>query len=415
METRSVIRKKIYIQVMKMAMAFALIILLLAVSCGESGNERYSVMKGPFKQTITETGELQAIDASFITMPRINYVYGYNFKVIGLEEHGKKVQKGDSIIKVDPSSIYKYIIEREESVENEMAAANKQAVQIENNLQDLEAQLKNEQAAYDLKKLELGRFSFESQSKRRVKELEFKQAELRLNKVKRKLSLRPKLDSLDFRIQKIRVMQKQAELLLARLTLKQMLIRSPNDGIFQVNMNYRTGQTIRVGDEIYLGAALANIPDTRWMKVMTFVNEADISKIFPGMKVIVRLDALPSVPFPGIISDIGKVCIQRDNEKKEKVFKVQVKITESDQRLKPGMTVSCEYICYESDKDLFVPSKCIFTENKHSYLFLKKGSSVKKVEVEKGLANSSHTIVKGDLKSGQALELPELYFNNLKN
>jgi len=120
----------------------------------------YTVMSGQFRQTITETGELVAVNASYVSMPRINYIYGYNFKIIGLVEHGKNVQKGDSIVKVDPSSIYKYIIEKEESLENELATANKLKVQMENNLQDLKAQLKNEQPAYDLKKLEFEKVLF---------------------------------------------------------------------------------------------------------------------------------------------------------------------------------------------------------------------------------------------------------------
>lgn len=386
--------------------------ILVSFSCRKSTLGEYSVMEGPFRQTITQTGELVAVNASYVTMPRINYVYGFNFKLIGLQEHGKHVQKGDSVVKIDPSSIHKYIIEKEESRENEIAASNKQIVQMENNLQDRRAQLKNEQASYDLKKLELERFSFESESKRRVKELEFKQAELRLAKVKRSMVLRPKLDSLDYRIQKIKVMQRDIEVKSAKETLKLLLIRSPGDGIFQIGDNMRTGQTIRVGDDVYIGSMIARIPDIKWMKVMTFVNETDITKVAPGMKVVIRLDALPSVPFNGVVTEISKICTDRE---KEKVFKVQVKVTESDLRLKPGMTVSCEYVCHESSDARFVPNKCLYSDEMHSYLFFKKGKSIKKVEVERGPSNSYYTIVKGDLRPGQTLELPENIINNIKN
>ncbi len=322
-----------------------LLLLLMACSCRKNNKEEYVIMDGPFRQTITETGELEAVNASYILMPRINYRYGYDFKLIGLVEHGKNVHKGDSIIKIDPSSIYKRIIEREESLESEQAVANRQKVQMENNLQELKAQLQNELAAYNLKKLEVERYQFESANKRKIVEYEFQQSEIRLNKIKRNLKLRPRLDSLDFEIQKIRLTQSEAELKSAREVLKQMLILSPIDGIFQVNVNMQTGQTTRVGDEVYTGSMIASIPDITNMKVRTFVNETDIMKVFPGMKVIVRLDALPSVPFHGEIFEISKICTERDNEK---VFKIQIKISESDLRLKPGMTVSCEYICHES-------------------------------------------------------------------
>ena len=161
---------------------------------------------------------------------------------------------------------------------------------------------------------------------------------------------------------------------------------------------------IRLGDDVYIGQPVARIPDIRTMKVKGFVMENDISRIRPGQKVIVRLDALPSVPFNGIISNVGRVCIDRDDKK---VFPAEVLISESDLRLKPGMTVSCEYITYEAENELYVPSNCILEENKHFYLFLRRKGKLRKTEVKTGPSNNMFTVVSGDLKPGQALELPE--------
>ena len=345
---------------------------------------------------------MEAIKASFIMMPQIGWQYGYQFKIIGLGEHGKTVHKNDSIIKLDPSSIYKFIIEKEDVLENELAASKKQIVQSENNIQELNAQLKSELAGYDLKKLEVDRSKFDTDVKKRIKELEFQQATIKLNRVKRNLELKPRLDNYDRQIQRIKVIQCETELKNAKSTLKKLLIRSPLDGIFQVAVNIFTQnpQIWKVGDSPYQGQTIASIPDITKMEAKTYINEAEIKKAKPGMKVIVRLDALPSVPFNGIITNISKICLTRD---REKVFNVIVEIAETDQRLKPGMTVNCEYILYESDKDMFVPNNCLLKEGGHSYIFIKKGSSSRKIEVLAGLANSNHTIIKGEIKPGQKL------------
>lgn len=380
------------------------VLCIVTISCNSDQAGRYSVMKGHFIQSVIETGELQAVNASFLTMPRINYTYGYNFKIIGLAEHGNFVHKGDSVIIVDPSSVQKYIIERSASLENEIASTNKLRAQITNNLQDLKSQYKNEKASYDIKKLGLERSGFEAVSIRRVIELEFRQAEIKLKKIERNLKLKPKLDSLDLEIQQIRVIQKKNELKAAEETLSKLIVTSPLDGIFVVEENWRTGQMTRLGDEVYLGAPIARIPDIRSMMVKGFVMENDISKIKPGLKTIVRLDALPSVPFTGTISNIGRVCIKKDDKK---IFPAEVLISESDQRLKPGMTVSCEYITYESENDIYVPNNCILEENKHFYIFIRKRGKLRKTEVKTGPSNNMFTIVSGDLTPGQALELPE--------
>jgi multidrug efflux pump subunit AcrA (membrane-fusion protein) len=396
----------LYIKILKkrfIPFLFLTVLFILPVSCKkqESG---YTILKGPFRQSVIETGELQAVNSSTLTMPKINSIYGYNFKIVGLAEHGKNVSKGDPVIKVDPSSVQKYIIEKRESLENEIASANKLKAQIINNLQDLKAQLRNEQSFYDIKKLQMESSAFESEGIRKVIKLEFDQEEIKLNKIKRNLALRPKLDSLDYHIQQIKVKQKENELKAAQGTLDQMTVYSPLDGIFVIQENWRTGQPIKVGEEVYLGNPVAMIPDISSMKVKGYILENDISKIKPGLDVIVRLDALPSVPFNGKINKIGKVCIEQDNKK---IFPTDVIISESDPRLKPGMTVSCEYITFEGEDEIYVPNSCILAENNHFYLFIRKRGKIRRTEVKTGPSNNLYTIVSGDLKSGQAIELPE--------
>jgi HlyD family secretion protein len=377
--------------------------LILFVSCGKRGTDEFTVMTGPFRQSVTQAGELQAISASFISMPPIGYQYGSQFKIIGLLEHGKAVHKGDSIIMLDPSSIFKFILDTEDKLENEIAAANKQAVQSENNIQDLSAQLKSEQAAWDLKKLAVERLNFESDVKKKIADLEFQQATIRLNKVKRNLDLKPKLDDFDRRIQEIKVTQRETDVHNAKAILKRFLIRAPIDGIFQVSTKSYwdpSSPILKLGDSPYMGYPLASIPDVKRMKANSYINEADISKVRTGLKVLVRLDALPSVAFNGVITSVSKICSVRNNEK---VFNIVVEIIESDMRLKPGMTVNCEYIFYESDKDMFVPNNCLLKKKDQTYIFLKRGRTTRKVEVRPGPVNSNHTIIAGEVKPGQKL------------
>lgn len=389
------------------------VLAILLVSCGKNNRNVSTVMTGSFRQSVIETGELQAINASYITMPSISWQYGYQFKIIGLAEHGKIVHKGDSIIKLDPASVYKFILEGEDKLENELAAANKQVVQSENNIQELNAQMKSEQAAYDLKELEVERSNFDTDIKKKIKELEFQQATIKLNKVKRNLKLKPKLDNYDRRIQRIRVIQRENDLKSAKETLKKFLVRSPLDGTFQVSVNQFTQnpQNWRLGDSPYQGQMIASIPDIAKMQAKTYINEAEIKKVRPGMKVIVRLDALPSVPFNGTITSISKICLPRD---REKVFNVVVEISESDLRLKPGMTVNCEYILYETENDMYVLNNCLLRENGHSYIFLKRGGSTLKTEVQSGASNSYYTTIKGDVKPGQKLVPFESVLNDTK-
>jgi HlyD family secretion protein len=382
-----------------------LISFLVLISCSNSDRSNYTVLKGSFRQSVIETGELQAVYSSTVAMPRINSIYGYNFKIIGLSSHGKNIMKGDTVIKVDPSSVQKYIIERRESLENEIAVANKQKAQMMNNTQDLKAQLRNEEASFKTKKLQLEKSAFESAGIRKVTEIEYRQAEIRLNRLKRNLRLRPMLDSLDFRIQQIRVIQRENEVTLANEALRQLFVTSPLDGVFVIERNSRTGQTTKIGDEVYTGNTVARIPDIRTMKVKGSIIENDISRIKKGLKVIVRMDALPNVPFNGRLTYMSLVCIP--NQEGKKAFQTEVLLSDKDLRLKSGMTVRCEYITYEGENEIYVPNNCLLEENKHFYCFVRKRGKIKKTEVVTGPSNNMYTIVSGDIQPGQDLILPE--------
>lgn len=378
----------------------AAILLLFTSSCKNSSQKDFTVMKGAFVQSVTETGELEAINAVSIIMPRINSQYGYRFKIVGIRDHGSMVEAGDSVAALDPSSIYKYIIMQEEALENAKASAEKQQVQADITRQDLEVQLKNEEAAYDLKKLELERMQFESEMKKKVKELEYEKAGLRLNKIRNKLALYPLLEKYDRHINELQIRQRISDIENATGVLDNMVLFSPGNGYFQVSYNRSSGQNFKLGDEVYMGSMIASIPDVSQMKAKSYINEMDIRKVKEGSKVVIRLDALPDLKFDGSVGEISSICTDKE---KEKIFTTEISIQENDPRLKPGMSVSCEYITYESDEELFVPNECLLSEGGKVYVFAKKGKNYKKTEVDAGISNAYHTIIHSNLKPGREL------------
>jgi multidrug efflux pump subunit AcrA (membrane-fusion protein) len=315
----------------------------MAVTCSHiSGEDEENVADG---KNIVETGELTAVNNRSFVLTRYGQ-YWYQMRVIGILEHGAIVAAGDSIIQLDPTEIKRFVIERESSLETELANLEKLRVDQDNKINELTTNIKNEQATFNQKKIELESSRFETERLRKIKELEFEQAKITLAKEERRLELTKTINFNDLKIQEIRVRQVKNEIENAYAILPQLTLRSPIAGVFQIAQNWRTGNLIKVGDDIYTGNNLANVPELTWMKVNTYINENDFLKIRNGQKTSVRLDALPEVVFDAEIIYIGKLCHLRDNNKKsrQKVFDVEVRMLKSDPRLKPGMTVSCEYL-----------------------------------------------------------------------
>jgi multidrug resistance efflux pump len=209
---------------------------------------------------------------------------------------------------------------------------------------DADSRIKNEMATFNLRKIELEASRFESERVRQIKELELKQAEILLAKELRKMELSKIIQENDMKIQKIWVRQIESDINSAYDLIPQLTIRTPVSGVFQIERVWRTRELLKVGDNVYSGNNMANVPTLKWMKVNTFINENDFLKIRIGQKVCVRLDALPKVEFEGEVVYIGKLCRPKEWRSRQKGFDVEVKMLKSDERLKPGMTVSCEFL-----------------------------------------------------------------------
>lgn len=322
-----------------------LMVLLFAFTmgaCTDLGDSSEKASEGSNRR-IVETGELAAVNSQSFVIQRFGRRWN-SFRVIGILKHGTKVEAGDSVIQLDPSSIQKYIIDREGDLESQLASLEKMMVDHTNRRNDLESRMKTEVATYELRKLEMEAARFESERIRKIKELEFKQATIAFERAKRQLELNEIKERSSIKIQQIRVDRLREDVRTAYEILPQLTIRTPSSGIFQIAYNRRTREMVKVGDELYQNSQIGSVPDLTWMKVITTVNELDFIRLQEGQEVKVRLDAMPELVFEGKVAYVGKLCRKLDEKSKQKVFDVEVNLLKPDERLKPGMTVSCEFI-----------------------------------------------------------------------
>lgn len=294
---------------------------------------------------IVETGELAAVNSRSVVVSRYGRQWS-EMKIVGLLNHGEIVKKGDSIAQLDPAEIKKYILERESYLETQLAILEKLYVEQENKKQESASRIKNETATFDLRKIEWEASRFESERIQKIKQLEYEQAVINLEKEKKIFDLHKIINSSELKVQEIRVEQIKKDIENAENLIPLLTLHAPVSGVFQIALNRQNSNRniYKIGDNIYAGNNLAIVPELEFMKVNTQINETDFLKVSLNQKVAVRLDAMPKVVFEGEVVYIGKLCRLKDQKSRQKVFDVEVKILNPDERLKPGMTVSCEYI-----------------------------------------------------------------------
>ena len=320
----------------------SLFVVILHLSCG-SGDKNVNIRNASAGKSIIETGTLEAINNQQFILPRYSRFWS-EMRVIGILEHGALVNEGDSILQMDPSEVNRLILERELNLETQLANLEKLQVQHNNQINELESKIRSETSSYNLKIIELEAARFETERHRTIKQLEYRQAEISLAKEMRKLELAKVIIDNDLKIQDVRIQQIITELESFERIIPMLTIRTPVSGVFQRGRNMRTGTMLNAGDMAIPNYSMGNVPQLQWMRVNTFVNESDFLNLFNGQKVIVRLDALPEIAFNGEVHQIGRLCRPRENNSRQKGFDVEVRMLTPDERLKPGMTVSCEFI-----------------------------------------------------------------------
>ena len=320
-----------------------LIVLTALFSCGKRSDKGVNKKKDSGGAAIIETGTLEAINNVLFILPRFS-LYWWDMRITWIAEHGTEVNEGDVIIQIDPAEVNRFILERETNLETQMANLEKMEVTQSNQIRDLESRIVNETASFNLKKMELEASLFETERHRTIKQLEFKQAEIALAKEIRKLELAKVMIENDKKIQQIKIRQIKDDLTQFNQVIPQLAIKSSVAGVFQRGRNLRTGTPYNAGDMAWPSYPMGNVPELKWMRVNTYINENDYLKIEVGQKVVVRLDALPEVRFKGEVAYIGKFCRLKEKNSRQKVFDVQIRMLDTDERLKPGMTVSCEFL-----------------------------------------------------------------------
>jgi hypothetical protein len=139
---------------------------------------------------------------------------------------------------------------------------------------------------------------------------------------------------------------------------------------------------------------VATLPDLTSMISKTYINEIEVSKIKPGQKVNITIDAFPEKSFTGIVSYVANIGEKLPNTT-DKVFEVQIKIDGSDPLLRPSMTTGNKIIIEKFNDAVFIPAECVqagtdsipfvYTKSGNKQIVILGASNEKNIIVEKGV------------------------------
>jgi hypothetical protein len=149
---------------------------------------------------------------------------------------------------------------------------------------------------------------------------------------------------------------------------------------------------------------IAMLPDLSVLVSETYVEEIYIAKIKAGDSARVIIGALKNLEKIGVISNISNVG-QEMTGFDSKVFKVNIRISSDNKRIKPAMTTNNEIIIFREKNVLVIPRSALFTEEAKQFVYLKEFGRVSIRYVECGNRNEKFAVIKNGLKEGDKILL----------
>lgn len=134
------------------------------------------------------------------------------------------------------------------------------------------------------------------------------------------------------------------------------------------------------------------------LSIKAAVSEVDFSKIKPGLKATITLDAYPDQTFVGKVESIDTIGT---NSSGVVTFNTYIKFISPPKTISPGMSASAVIQLDRHDNVLAVPSSAVLTDSNGTYVRILKNGTLIEVPVETGLSSDSATEIKSGLSEGQ--------------
>jgi len=164
---------------------------------------------------------------------------------------------------------------------------------------------------------------------------------------------------------------------------------------------------VAVGEEVRSRQQLMIIPDMGSLQVKTRVYESVIQNVKPDLETFVRLDARPDAVLRGKVS---RVAVLPDSQNPwldagVKVYEVIVKLNETPDDLKPGMTAHTEIVLARFENVLTVPIAAVFAERENAYCWRVRDGKPERAGVRVGQMNDARAEILQGLTEGERVLL----------
>jgi len=351
--------------------------------------------KGDFPVIVRCRGELKARMSRQVNAP----VNVPDLRIVWAAPPSSPVKAGDVVVKFDPSGAKQTLQEKEAALRQAQATLDQEVAQAritgeQDNLDQSTSRYQAEKARLEASKQEI------------VSALQGEENKIDLALAEEDMKVKAAASHLHAASDASKTAsltrlrdQAQFDVDLTKKRLGQMEIVAPLTGIIVYLPNYSQGwmnaKPFQVGDQVWPGASLAEIPDLNTLEMEGKIEEIDRGRISIGNPARVRIDALPELTLAAKLSAFSPLTEQTFEWPPSSSFRGFSAIQKPDARLRPGMNGSMDLEIDKIRDAISVPTKALFTRNGKPVVFVNGKAGFHAVEVQILARNPDEIAIKG--------------------
>jgi RND family efflux transporter MFP subunit len=383
----------------------ALLLLVLATAACHQSNEvpTFRVEAVRFSRQVTADGNLKSTKATPLSAP---HDAPQSLKIAWLVPDGSLLKKDEVVVRFDPTDFNTQLQagrEDHDTAGNKMYKTNSEASTTATNLRRDAHQAGDELLA-------ARQFKFDdaevfSRYQRVESQIDETLAGRKKEHAEGVLGVRDKLSAADRDL--VSIEQRKADLKIrnAEQGLHSLEMRAPYDGILVLQHDWR-GDIVRVGDTVWPGSPIGEIPDLQSMKAEVFVLEADAAGLAVGEKATLSIEGKPGSIITGKISQVDKLARPRFPRVPVQYFGATITLDHTDPSLmKPGARVRAVLDVEDRAGAFSIPRQAIFEKQGKKLVYRKHGGKFEPVTIEIGSSSAGRVVVTKGLAKGDEIAL----------
>ena len=323
-----------------------------------------------------------------------------DLQIVWLAPPGSEVKAGQTVIRFDPAKTQQEL--REKKVALDQAQASLEQAQADARIAADQDHLDLASARFDSEKarLEASKKAIVSPMEGEKSEVDFGLAQQKVRMQQATTDLHRKSNDAKIASQTRLRDEARAEVERAQRRLASMELKSPINGV----VNYLSNRTqgwmnsapFKVGDHVYAGLAIAEIPELATLQMESKLDEVDRGRIAVKDEVLIHVDAFPEKKFAGRLTTVSPLTEQDFTEwPPTRTFRAYAVLVNRDPRLRPGMNGAADIVESRLPQAIKIPAKALFTNHGKAVVYEKTKNGYRERPVQVRARNTDEVAIEG--------------------